>query len=249
MNATHALGWALVHFLWQGAALAMLLGFALAVIRPTAARTRYTVSIVTLAAMLVVPFATSLRLYEPALSSSSQTLPAEPTSDVNAPAPRAPSPAGKSLQPLPSPAPAHSDNRVARFTQLRDRLEPVLPWLVVVWVLGVLILSVRLAYGWMATRRLRTDGTRDVSASLQQVLARLAAQLRVHQPVRLLESLLIEVPAVIGWLRPIVLVPASALTGLTPQQLEVLLAHELAHVRRYDYLVNVIQCVIETLLF
>ena len=251
MNATHALGWALVHFLWQGAALAMLLGFALAVIRPTAARTRYTVSIVTLAAMLVVPFATSLRLYEPALSSSSQTLPAEPTSDVNAPAPRAPSPAGKSLQPLPSPAPApaHSDNRVARFTQLRDRLEPVLPWLVVVWVLGVLILSVRLAYGWMATRRLRTHGTRDVSASLQGVLARLAARLRVNRPVRLLESLLVEVPSVIGWLRPVVLVPASALTGLTPQQLEVLLAHELAHVRRYDYLVNVIQCVIETLLF
>ena len=60
MNATHALGWALVHFLWQGAALAILLGVALAVIRPTAARTRYTLSIVTLAAMLVVPIATTL---------------------------------------------------------------------------------------------------------------------------------------------------------------------------------------------
>ena len=243
MNATHALGWALVHFLWQGAALAILLGVALAVIRPTAARTRYTLSIVTLAAMLVVPIATTLRLYEPGLSSSSRSSgAAHPATEMQAspshsasPALSSPVAAVKSLAP--------SDSR------LRESLEPALPWLVVVWVLGVLILSVRLAYGWMAARRLRTDGTRDVSASLQQVLARLAARLRVHQPVRLLESLLIEVPAVIGWLRPVVLVPASALTGLTPQQLEVLLAHELAHVRRYDYLVNVIQCVIETLLF
>jgi HEAT repeat protein/beta-lactamase regulating signal transducer with metallopeptidase domain len=256
MNATHALGWALVHFLWQGAALAILLGVALRVIRPAAARTRYTVSIITLGAMLAAPVATTLRLYEPTVSSLSQTsVPADPASDVNAPAPRAASPAVKSLQslfspaPAPGPAPAHSDNRVARFTQWGDRLEPVLPWLVVVWVLGVLILSVRLAYGWMAARRLRTHGTRDVSTSLQHVLTRLAARLHVHRPVRLLESLLLEVPAVIGWLRPVVLVPASALTGLTPQQLEVLLAHELAHVRRYDYLVNVIQCVIETLLF
>src|SRR3989449_11254831 len=101
----------------------------------------------------------------------------------------------------------------------------------------------------MAARRLRTLGTRDVPAALQEVLARLAARLRVNRPVRLLESLLVEVPAVIGWPPPVVLVPASALTGLTPQQLEVLLAHEMAHVRRYDYLVNAIQSIIKTLLF
>jgi HEAT repeat protein/beta-lactamase regulating signal transducer with metallopeptidase domain len=239
MNATHALGWALVHFLWQGAALALLLGATLALIRPTAARARYTISIITLAAMLVVPVATTLRLYQPAVSASSHTVPAaEPASELNpSPAPRALSSTTQSLPPFVS------------SPLLRDRLEPILPWLVVVWVLGVLILSVRLGYGWMAARRLRTTGTREVSAPLQQVLARLAAQLRVTRPVRLLESLLVEVPAVIGWLRPVVLVPASALIGLTPQQLEVLLAHELAHVRRYDYLLNVIQCVIETLLF
>jgi HEAT repeat protein/beta-lactamase regulating signal transducer with metallopeptidase domain len=247
MNATHALGWALVHFLWQGAALAIVLGVALALIRPTAARTRYTFAIVTLAAMLVVPVATTLRLYEPAVVSSPAT--AAPTFVVNTSPSPAPHAAGADVKSLPSLTTASQSNRAGRFLLLRDRLEPVLPWLVVAWMLGVLILSVRLAYGWMAARRLRTHGTRDVSAALQDVLARLAARLRVNRPVRLLESLLVEVPAVIGWLRPVVLVPASALTGLTPQQLEVLLAHELAHVRRYDYLVNLIQCVIETLLF
>jgi HEAT repeat protein len=111
------------------------------------------------------------------------------------------------------------------------------------------MLSVRLAHGWIAARRLRTHGTRATSASLHRMVERLATRLRVTRPVQLLESLIVEVPAVIGALRPVILVPASAITGLTPQQIEVLLAHELAHVRRYDYLVNVVQCVIETLLF
>jgi len=257
MNATHALGWALVHFLWQGAALAILLGVALALIRPTAARTRYTLSLVTLAAMLILPIATTLRLYDPGVSTATGTFVApQPSSDLTAspspsPSPsRAPSARNATVKSLPPIASATQPNTgIARFTLLRDRLEPMLPWLVVIWVVGVLILSVRLAYGWMGARRLQTHGTRTVPEALQQVLARLAARLRVNRPVRLLESLLIEVPAVVGWLRPVVLVPASALTGLTPQQLEVLLAHELAHVRRYDYLVNIVQCVVETLLF
>jgi len=245
MNATHALGWALVHFLWQGAALAILLGVALALIRPTAARTRYAIALLTLAAMLVLPVATAVQLYDPAVPSPSKIAAvAQPSSHVTAPSPSpSPSPSlrtGASVMSLPA---AESP------TLLRDRLEPLLPWLVVIWMVGVLILSVRLAYGWLGARRLRTHGTRAVPEALQQVFARLAACLRVNRPVRLLESLLIEVPAVVGWLRPVVLVPASALTGLTPQQLEVLLAHELAHVRRYDYLVNIVQCVIETLLF
>ena len=60
---------------------------------------------------------------------------------------------------------------------------------------------------------------------------------------------MVEVPTVIGWLRPVVLMPASALSGMGPQQLEAILAHELAHIRRHDYLVNLLQTVVETLLF
>jgi beta-lactamase regulating signal transducer with metallopeptidase domain len=71
----------------------------------------------------------------------------------------------------------------------------------------------------------------------------------VSRPVRLCQSLLVEVPTVIGWLRPVILVPVRALTGLAPQQLEALLAHELAHIRRHDYLVNLLQTIVETLLF
>ena len=141
------------------------------------------------------------------------------------------------------------------LTSLVDRisagLEPTLPWFVALWLGGVLVMSARLASGWAATRRLATARTRPVPEAWRQALARLARQLRVSRPVRLLASALIEVPAVIGWWRPVILIPVSVLAGggLTPLQLDALLAHELAHVRRHDYLVNLLQAVVETLLF
>src|SRR3989454_6019086 len=133
--------------------------------------------------------------------------------------------------------------------RLRTTIEPTLPWIVVVWFGGVLVLSLRLTSGWLVARRLGRTATHPVPEACREALARLAARLRVTRPVRVLESAVIQVPAVIGWLRPVILLPASALTGLTPLQLDALLAHELAHVRRYDYLVNLLQSAVETLLF
>ena len=246
MNATSALGWALVHFLWQGAALALLLALGLALTRTAAAHTRYTLSLLTLGGMLILPLATGIGLYNRRDAAPAPTT----TTSLAAPA----------TDPSPSPSPssaADADRGVTRqplaggdrVPGIRDLLTPALPWLVIAWVIGVVAFSVRLGHGWRSARRLRTTGTRRAAASLQQTLSRLAARMRVSRPVQLVESMLVEVPAVIGWMRPVILVPASALTGLTPQQLEVLLAHELAHVRRHDYVVNLVQCAIETLLF
>src|SRR5436190_12604527 len=136
-------------------------------------------------------------------------------------------------------------------TRMRAAVEPALPWAVALWLGGVLLLSARLASGLLATWRLAIAGTRPVPEAWRQALGRLATRLRVSRPVRLLASALIEVPAVIGWWRPVILIPVSVLAGggLTPLQLDALLAHELAHVRRHDYLVNLLQTAVETLLF
>jgi GWxTD domain-containing protein len=83
----------------------------------------------------------------------------------------------------------------------------------------------------------------------QQRLARLSARLRLSRPVRLLESCLLEIPVVIGHFRPLVLMPVGLLAGLPPNQIEVILLHELAHIRRCDYLVNSLQRLMEGLLF
>jgi beta-lactamase regulating signal transducer with metallopeptidase domain/HEAT repeat protein len=124
-----------------------------------------------------------------------------------------------------------------------------MPWIVALWLTGVLALSLRLFGGWLRVRRLTRAGTRVAAQALQDSLEQLVARMRVSRPVRLLESTIIHVPAVVGWLRPVVLMPVSLNTGLTPQQLQVLLAHELAHVRRNDYAVNLLQAVVETFLF
>src|SRR6185295_14003751 len=76
-----------------------------------------------------------------------------------------------------------------------------------------------------------------------------AGRLELRRHVAIVQSAAVAVPTLIGWLKPVVLLPASALSGLSPEQLQAILAHELAHVRRHDYLVNLLQSMVETLLF
>ena len=128
-------------------------------------------------------------------------------------------------------------------------LEPLLPWLVGAWGVGVLGLSLRLLGGWLWIQWLVRHETRPVAERWAESLARLQGRLRIARPVRLLESIRLQVPLAVGWLRPVILLPVTALTGLPSDQLEAILAHELAHIRRYDYLVNLVQSVVETLLF
>src|SRR5438309_4433190 len=220
MIMTQALGWALVDSLWQDALAAAGLAALLALVPVRAARIRYAFATLTLALMLALPLPTAVRL-----SGTSPQI-----SDVVT-----------ATSPVTPTAPVAD--------RIRAALEPALPWAVLVWFGGVVALSLRLASGWLVTRQLGRVGTSSVPDACREAVARLAARLRIRRPLRVLESAVVQVPAVIGWLRPVILLPASALTGLTPLQLDALLAHELAHVRRYDYLVNLIQSVIETLLF
>ncbi len=231
MITTHALGWALVDSLWQNALAAAGLAALLAIIPVRAARTRYAVAIVTLALMLALPAATAVRLSE----MSPWTSDVVTATSAVAPGPTGPGPQAVATTPTPA--------------AIRAAIEPVLPWVVLAWFGGVVALSLRLASGGLMTRQLGRVGTSSVPDACVEAVARLAARLRISRPVRVLGSAVVQVPAVIGWLRPVILLPASALTGLTPLQLDALLAHELAHVRRYDYVVNLLQSVVETLLF
>jgi uncharacterized protein involved in exopolysaccharide biosynthesis/Zn-dependent protease with chaperone function len=128
-------------------------------------------------------------------------------------------------------------------------LEGAIPWLVIAWCLGVGLLSLRLLQGYWSVRSVRSRQVRPMDPAWRERLAELQRRLRMSRPVLLFESALIQVPVVIGWLRPMILVPASSLSGLTPQQLELILAHELAHIRRHDHWVKLVQVLIETLLF
>ncbi|MFL5347769.1 MAG: M56 family metallopeptidase [Hyalangium sp.] len=245
-----SLGWALLHLLWQGALVAAVLAVALRVLGRRAAVARYALACCALVMMLALPMATGWRHYSTAsartvelsLTPSSIDAPATFMAGVERlPAPRRPAVAAAPV----STAATASEPLLERALALVGQH---LPWLVLAWGLGVALSSLRLLAGWM---RLRRHVREAVAAPIewQERLEGLSRRLGLKRAVRLLQSAALDVPSAVGWLRPVVLLPASALTGLPPRQLEMILAHELAHILRYDFAVNLAQTLVETLLF
>src|SRR5262249_18465121 len=110
----------------------------------------------------------------------------------------------------------------------------MLPAIVACWMAGVGLCSLRLLGGWFQARLWVRHQTRLMAAPWPGRIERLKERLGVRGVVALLESARVEVPMVVGWLRPAILGPAAALSGLSPAELEAILAHELAHIRRHD---------------
>lgn len=136
-----------------------------------------------------------------------------------------------------------------RTSSVQSRINAASPWIVACWIVGVLLLSVWHFFGWVLVHRLKTRATSPVAGEHLAVLASLKDRMGIRTAVQMLESAATTVPLVVGWFRPVLLMPASVLTGLPPEQFEAILAHELAHVRRHDFLVNVLQTIVETCLF
>lgn len=126
---------------------------------------------------------------------------------------------------------------------------PWTDWLVIFWLAGIAVLSVRALVGWYLVQSLKRIDTLSVPTDLSQRCHALQRRLTVAWPVRFLLSRRIDVPMVVGWLRPVVLIPVSAVTGLAPAQLDALILHELAHIRRFDTIINILLVAVETVLF
>lgn len=218
-------GWALVHFLWQGALIAAVYT---AVRRFVGgANGRYLLACAALAAMMVAPGVTWVALRQ------SDSAPAVVAADRTA---RVPSTAAVLPLAVASSVPA-------------ARQLPWLQWAVTIWLLGASAFSVRLLGGWAMAARLRWTSTRPAPIEWLRAMDRLRARLGLARAVGLRVSAMVKSPVVIGAWRPLVLVPVGMLTGLPASQVEALLMHELAHIRRHDYLVNLLQSVAEALLF
>ncbi|HET6563816.1 MAG TPA: M56 family metallopeptidase, partial [Xanthomonadales bacterium] len=132
---------------------------------------------------------------------------------------------------------------------LESGIEPALPLLVLLWFLGVIVFSTRTLRDWLGIKHLLHAGVVTAELQLQISLEKLKTSLDVQLPVRLLASTRVAVPMAIGWLRPVILMPISVLNRLPLDQLEMILAHELGHIRRGDYAFNLLQVVLETVLF
>ena len=229
------LGWTLIHSLWQLSAIAAAVVLALPLLRRVSANARYLLACIALALMMLAPIATFTWLLAHAVQS--------PVTAASTPAAPIAFPADLPATPLQvAPLRRSPANVLLAF------IEPRLPYAVLAYLAGAALFSLRLFAGYARLRRLRRRA-KPASPTLQQRLTALMPRLRITRPVRLLESTLVEVPTAFGALRPIILLPATAFTGLSPDQLSALLAHELAHIRRHDYLINLLQTLVETLLF
>jgi beta-lactamase regulating signal transducer with metallopeptidase domain len=128
-------------------------------------------------------------------------------------------------------------------------VEDYMPALVWAWFGGVFALSIRSIGGWAVAERFARRHTWAADPSWEERFSVLVQRLSVTRPVRLAVSAAAQVPAVVGWMKPIVLVPAGIFAHLESEEIEALLGHELAHVCRHDYLVNLLQTAAETLFF
>lgn len=219
-------GWTLVHSMWEGVLIAALLAMLLRAMRTAPATIRYVACCSALLAVIATMSITFAML--------------RPREIVQ-------------VQPLARPAPALASGfaevpiprtplRSLAVSQSVDLLRIV----VLAWLLGVALMTLRHICGWFWLQNLRR-GSR--STEFETVIKRLSDGMRIARLIQVIETAKIDVPAVIGVFRPVILVPVGVFSGLSPQQIDAILAHELAHIRRHDYLVNLLQAAVESLMF
>ena len=220
------LGRALLHFLWQGALIGLVAALALQVLRNARPQARYLVACLALLACVAAPMATVALQWGDSEANPAMRILA----------------ATANIAPATTPA-------LPLSLQSVDWLDDAMPWIVALWASGAFALSLRMAFGVAWVQQLRGATQTGDHALWQARLDDLSARFGIARRValRLVDSL--DSPVAAGWWRPVVLLPTAVAARMPVDLVEALLAHELAHVRRHDYLVNLLQSAVEALLF
>ncbi len=137
----------------------------------------------------------------------------------------------------------------SRVIQYMLKTEQFLPYISMAYLLLILFLSIRWLFGYRQTQLIRQKGLQKIPADWRLFVKRIATQLGIKKEIRLFLSENITTPLTVGFFKPVILIPVASINHLTTDQLEAVLLHELAHIKRYDYLLNIILSVIELTLF
>ena len=226
-SVVRALGWALVHTLWQGAVLAIILLVLLT--RLHKSRQRYLAAYGALMAVFITAAATFCWVFEPATSVAT---------NANS---------------VPTFSPFISTQQwvihQSWMETATDWLESHYVAIVLVWLIGFIFFMIRLGTGLWQVHKLQTQHLKPVGAAWQAKIDMLSERLGLKKPVRLFESALARSPMAIGWIKPVVLFPIGLINHLSPAEVEAVLAHELAHIARRDWLFNLLQAFVEALFY
>jgi beta-lactamase regulating signal transducer with metallopeptidase domain len=250
------LGWALIHFLWQGALIGLIASALLLALRNRSAESRYFVASTAMAACLVAFIATVL-----VLNDSSDVIPDETSvasvsnvhsTELQSPGQEASSlaPGTEMIAPTDVVSPADPDAPAGEMlATLRTTNTTTMQIVAIMWILGILLMAARFTRQYLGTRRLRRSGVSDPDPGSARLFTKIRKNLGIDPAVRLFQSTLADTPMVVGWFRPVVLMPISVLSSLDEEELTLVFLHELTHIRRQDHLLNLIQSVVEIVLF
>jgi len=230
-DTMRTLGWSLLHFVWQGFALAAFASVVMTFFRRASAR--YIIGVLTLFAMV-----TSVAMTFVLLLNSQSALQATEAAATPVVVFAQKAFLAKTVQPVLTGTPV-----------VKSLSTQIFPLMVQIWLAGVLFFTLRTAGGLIYLERLRRAASVSVAPVLLAKCRELQARLGLQRVIKFCECRWLDAPAVIGWFRPVVLLPVRALTGLTEDQIEAVIAHELAHIRRFDAFINLFQVTAESLLF
>ena len=248
----------LLHFVWQGGLLAAIVLVADRCLRGCSPQVRYAVHVAALLMMVACIPVTYVVLERQPRGETVTALPAADTEVAVSPT------AVTSSSDLPveqAPFTANEHPKVADASrpqsppieQTWDRLRPIAhlaaPYAAVAYLLGVSLMFVRLALALMGGHRLCSEACPVTDSPLLDMIARRSRKLGLKVAPIVAWCGRTSVPLVAGLIKPMILLPVALASSLTPDQLEALLAHELAHLRRFDLIVNLLQRIAEALLF
>jgi len=208
----------LLHFIWQGAVIALIVAAGLRLLRHRPAETRYAFAIASLLCMLAAPIFT-LAFYAQTGAIAQRLILA--------------------LSQIPDEARTPASLETSLWAQR----------IILAWSAGVIVFAIRLVVGWRLSWQLVKAAEEILAPGVAKIFESVRERLGLRRPIRLLSHARLDSPIVVGWLRPVVLLPISLVSGCTPDQLSAILAHELAHIRRHDFVVNILQRCVESLLF
>jgi|GEM_PF-3067768 len=228
----------LLHSLWQGILIGFLAAVALSLLRSSSARIRYAICCCAMVAIFLTVVMTAIVVWPDGDNPERYT--SAVTGEWAGQASSSGSGATVNL-----PASANEASSLKHWWKHPS----IRRYFFLAWVTGVILFSGYHFIGWRRARGFVRRGTSPVGREWQARFKDLCDDFGVRRLVVLLSSSLVKVPCVIGWIKPVLLVPASMFTALDPSEIEMILVHELAHVRRYDVLVNILQTIMETVFF
>ena len=225
-----AIGWTMIHSLWQGFAVAILMGIVMIGLQKKSSKVRHEFAFFSLFLIFIMSLSTFIYLYDSAVEGA--TL-------------------GTTITVIAEGGFVLENATIVQsfFQESIEYFNEHLPLIVTLWLMGMVFFLLRLLGGLAFIQKLKTQQQQPLPSKWQTVFGKIHSKFPMKKTVRIVESALAKTPMVIGYLKPVILFPLGAINQLSQQEVEAVLAHELAYIYRNDYLLNIIQSFIEIIFY